>query len=119
MKLSYSGLKYDEVKDSNGPVINVGQLVRINYRVALSRADLEAGNLIDNSEEHEPLVVRLGEGELLPGVEEGAQGMRLGATRILVIPPELAFGERGVPGRVPKDATLFVEINISTKTEVR
>jgi len=119
MRITGSGLNYEDVKDSNGPFLKRGQAVRINYRVALSENDLIHGNLIDNSERHAPITVRLGEGSLLLGVEEGLQDMRVGATRLLVIPPHLAFGERGVPNRVPNNATLFVEINISTKTETR
>lgn len=118
MKTTESGLSYEDVKESNGPLVRTGQTLRINYRVALSQSDLQIANLIDNSEEHEPIMVRLGGGSLLLGIEEGVQGMRVGGTRLLIIPPHLAFGERGVPGRVPKNATLFVEVNISTKSEI-
>jgi len=42
----------------------------------------------------------------------GVEGMRVGGTRRLEIAPHLAYGERGVPGSVPPNAMLIVEITI-------
>jgi FKBP-type peptidyl-prolyl cis-trans isomerase len=112
-----SGLKYENDKDIGGSPIKLGQLVRLNYKVALSQEDLiYSKNLIDTSDNREePVVVKVGAGDMLPGIEEGIIGMGKGDTRLLVIPPELAFGKRGIPGIIPEDATVYVEINISTK----
>ena len=42
----------------------------------------------------------------------GVEGMRIGGTRRLEIAPHLAYGERGVPGSIPPNAMLIVEITI-------
>lgn len=112
-----SGLQYEDDKNIGGSPIKNGQRIRLNYLVALSLEDLiHSKNLKDASEtREEPVIVKVGDGSLLPGIEEGLNGMGKGNTRILIIPPELAFGKRGIPGIIPENATLFVEINISTK----
>lgn len=112
-----SGLKYEDDKDIGGSPLQTGQRVRINYMVALHMEDIiHSKNLLDSSESRESVTVKVGDGSLLPGIEEGIRGMRKGVTRRLIIPPELAFGKRGIPGIIPENATLYVEINISTKT---
>jgi FKBP-type peptidyl-prolyl cis-trans isomerase FkpA len=113
-----SGLQYEGTKKMGGKLIKKGDLVRLNYKIALTLDDLILSkNLLDKSDSHEdPIIVPMGEGKLLKGVEEGLEGMEIGEARRLIVPPELAFGTRGVPGRVPPNSTLFIEINISTKT---
>lgn len=116
MIITSSGLQYEDVKTSEGSMIEIGKNVWVKHKVALSLEKLINEDLLDSHKEHEPIVVKLGEGKLLKGVEEGLLGMRIGGTRRLIIPPHLAFGERGVPGIVPSNAMIFVEINVSTKT---
>ncbi|KAA3641004.1 MAG: hypothetical protein DWQ02_01185 [Bacteroidetes bacterium] len=112
-----SGLKYQNDKNIGGAPIKIGQTIRLNYMVALSKEDLiHATNLIDSSEARDPILIKVGDGSLLQGLEEGIIGMSKGDTRIFEIPPHLAFGKRGIPGIIPENATLYVEINISTKS---
>src|SRR5690348_1305145 len=92
-----SGLEYEDVKGIGGAPLKNGQVVRIEYKVALTPDDLVyARNLKDTSEGREdPLIVTIGKTRLLRGVEEGMVGMRKGDTRWLKIPPDLAYGKRG------------------------
>merc|ERR1719343_525520 len=54
----------------------------------------------------------MGAGEVIKGLEEGMQGMRQGEKRRIVIPPELAYGERGVQGLVPPDTALIYVVKL-------
>jgi FKBP-type peptidyl-prolyl cis-trans isomerase FkpA len=64
----------------------------------------------------EPVTFTLGERRAIRGWEEGIRGMRVGGTRQLVIPPRLAYGGRGVPGRVPPNASLVFEVDLVAMT---
>ncbi len=54
--------------------------------------------------------LRIDREELIAGIFYGIEGMCIGGTRMLRISPHLAYGERGVPGIIPADAVLNVEI---------
>ena len=56
-----------------------------------------------------PLVFTLGAGQVIPGFEQGTVGMKVGGTRRLTIPPNLAYGAAG-SGTVPPNATVIFEI---------
>jgi peptidylprolyl isomerase len=65
--------------------------------------------LLDTWKRFDPLEVVVTEGQSLPGLIEGIQGARVGGTRILTLPPDLAFGPDGEPGLgLPAGADLIV-----------
>ena len=57
----------------------------------------------------EPFRFKLGKGQVIPGWDQGVQGMKVGGRRQLIIPPGLAYGDRGA-GRViaPGETLIFV-----------
>lgn len=112
--ITSSGLEFEEIKKGDGPpVSSVGQLVSVHYDVALTYDDLDKGNIIDSSNiNNNPLSFKVGVGEVLQGVDEGIQTMRVGDLRRLIIPPGLAFGERGIRNLIPPNSTLYVDIKL-------
>jgi peptidylprolyl isomerase len=107
MTRTASGLYYQDLLAGNGAVAAGGQYVRVNYIGWL--AD---GREFDRSRDGRPLTVQLGQGRLIQGWEEGLIGMRAGGRRLLVIPPELAYGNQSPAPSVPANATLIFDVQL-------
>ncbi|WP_017594262.1 FKBP-type peptidyl-prolyl cis-trans isomerase [Nocardiopsis potens] len=60
----------------------------------------------------EPLRFQLGVGQVIPGWDQGVLGMRVGGRRKLIIPPHLAYGDRGAGGVIKPGETLVFVIDL-------
>ncbi|MBN1994663.1 MAG: FKBP-type peptidyl-prolyl cis-trans isomerase [Anaerolineae bacterium] len=103
-----AGLKYYDLKTGSGDTSEMEQIVSIHYT-----GWLEDGARFDSSlDRAQPITFQLGAGKFIPGTDEGIAAMKVGGKRQLVVPPELAFGEEGVPGLIPPNATMIVEVEL-------
>ena len=60
----------------------------------------------------DPLEFRLGAGMVIEGWDQGVRGMRVGGRRRLVIPPHLAYGDRGAGGAIAPGETLIFVVDL-------
>lgn len=104
-----SGLKYAILKEGVGDSASDGKIIIVHYS-----GWLENGLKFDSSRDrNEPFRFTLGRGEVIQGWDQGIAGMKVGEIRKLVIPPSLAYKERGFPGGViGPNATLIFEIEL-------
>lgn len=65
-----------------------GDKVKIHYK-----GKLDDGSVFDSSEGRDPLEFKIGDGNIIPGVEEAVLGMEPEETKEATIPPEKAYGE--------------------------
>lgn len=89
-----------------GPEAKAGDTVAVHY-VGVAHS---TGEEFDASYNRgTPLQFKLGVGMVIPGWDQGVQGMRVGGRRTLRIPPHLAYGPNGVPGTIaPNESLVFV-----------
>ena len=103
-----SGLKYIDLKEGDGAVAKKGDRVSVHYT-----GRLKDGKKFDSSKDrNEPFDFPLGAGKVIKGWDEGVAGMKVGGTRKLIIPPELGYGKRGSPPKIPPDAELHFEVEL-------
>jgi FKBP-type peptidyl-prolyl cis-trans isomerase len=103
-----SGLKYQDVKEGTGDVATAGKTVSVHYTGWLTN-----GTKFDSSKDRgQPFEFPLGGGRVIRGWDEGVQGMKVGGTRKLTIPPELGYGARGAGGVIPPNAALVFEVEL-------
>ncbi|CAL9371037.1 FKBP-type peptidyl-prolyl cis-trans isomerase [Streptomyces sp. enrichment culture] len=98
-----------EIKDiwvGEGPEAKAGDKVKVHY-VGVS---FSSGEEFDASwNRGTPLEFQLGVGQVIPGWDQGVQGMKVGGRRQLIIPPHLAYGDRGAGGKIgPGETLIFV-----------
>jgi hypothetical protein len=106
-RVTPSGLRITDLVTGEGPEASSGQTVVVHYR-----GTLENGKEFDASYGRGPFSFPLGAGRVIKGWDEGVAGMQVGGKRKLVIPPDLAYGQRGAGGVIPPNATLLFEVEL-------
>ncbi|MDP2196764.1 MAG: FKBP-type peptidyl-prolyl cis-trans isomerase [Rhodocyclaceae bacterium] len=103
-----SGLIIEEIVEGSGDTATAGQTVSVHYTGWLAN-----GSKFDSSKDrNDPFDVPLGGRQVIAGWDEGVQGMKVGGTRKLTIPPNLGYGARGAGGVIPPNATLVFEVEL-------
>lgn len=103
-----SGLQIEELESGSGAAVREGATVVLDYTLWLTD-----GTKLDSSlDRGEPYKFTMGAHPVFPGWDEGIALMRAGGKWKLSIPPELAYGERGIADIVPPGATLVFEVEV-------
>lgn len=107
------GLKYKDIAIGSGTEAHKRSVVEVHYTGWLQNTDGSKGEKFDSSRDRdETLAFPLGVGYVIPGWEMGLIGMKVGGNRELIIPPVLAYGEQGIGGVIPPNATLIFDVEL-------
>ena len=115
-KKTTTGIRYLILREGQGDVMpKPGDKVAVLYVLKLLD-----GTLIDQNDDREhPFTFRIRRDMVIEGWDQVLQLMKVGEKRMVIIPSELAYGTRGQPPKIPRNATLIFEIDLleSKKTE--
>jgi FKBP-type peptidyl-prolyl cis-trans isomerase len=105
MTRTASGLYYQDLVVGNGAEAVSGGDVTVHYS-----GWIHDGTPFDSSVGGDPVTFNLN--QVIAGWKEGIPGMKVGGKRKLVIPPSLGYGKSGIPGVIPKNATLVFDVEL-------
>ena len=105
-----SGLRYQIIQEGTGQQPVAGQTVSVHYK-----GQLLDGTVFDSSyKRQKPLDCVLGQGQVIPGWDEGVSLLKVGDKARFVIPSDLAYGSRGAGGVIPPNAALIFDVELVT-----
>jgi FKBP-type peptidyl-prolyl cis-trans isomerase len=98
----------EDIKQGTGAEAAAGKNVTVHYVGTLTD-----GKKFDSSRDRgKGFSFKLGAGQVIKGWDQGVAGMKVGGTRKLTIPANLAYGDRGFPPVIPPGATLVFEVEL-------
>jgi len=105
---SETGLTYEDLSCGSGVEAAGGTSITIEYT-----AELADGTEYASSDDQDgEFVFPLGRGQVINGLDEGVRSMKVGGTRRLTIPPDLAYGDAGFPPDIGPDETVVYEVTL-------
>jgi peptidylprolyl isomerase len=98
-----------DLEAGTGATAKAGDEVTVQY----VGVGYDSGSEFDSSwSRSEPFTFNLGAGEVIPGWDQGIQGMKVGGRRELIVPPELAYGPEGFPPAIGKNEALIFVVDL-------
>jgi peptidylprolyl isomerase len=102
-------LKIRDIVEGTGAEAKAGDVVTADYVGVLYKN----GKQFDASwDRGQPINFQLGVGQVIPGWDQGIEGMKVGGRRELTIPPDLAYGTEGSPPVIPPNAPLIFVVDL-------
>ena len=104
-----TSLQIEDVVVGTGPTVVAGDTITINYV-----GTFLDGRVFDQSPAGQPVTFPrpIGQGNFIPGFDQGLLGMKVGGRRKLTIPSSLAYGSAGAPPTIPPNTPLAFDVTL-------
>jgi FKBP-type peptidyl-prolyl cis-trans isomerase len=112
-----SGMQYVDLVVGQGTEAAKGMTVQVHYTGWLWENGVQGKQFDSSVPRKQPLTFRLGGGQMIKGFDEGTTGMKIGGKRQIILPPSMAYGEKGAGGVIPPNATLLFELELVSATK--
>jgi len=107
-----TGLKYQDLKEGDGPTPKNGQTCVVHYTGWLWENGAKGKKFDSSVDRGTPFEFSLGMGRVIKGWDQGVATMKVGGKRLLLVPQQLGYGARGAGGLIPPNATLLFEVEL-------
>ena len=110
-----TALETTDLVVGTGAEATAGSRVTVHYTGWLhdpSAPESKGGKFDSSRDSGQPFSFALGAKQVIAGWDQGVQGMKVGGQRRLVIPPALAYGDRGAGGVIPPGAALVFDVEL-------
>src|ERR1700679_3873735 len=97
-----SGIKTKEIIAGTGETAARNDIVLVHMQAFLNRGE----ECLNTHAYGQPMRIELSKREAVAGLRKGIEGMRAGGKREIVVSPHLAYGAKGLPGRIPPNAII-------------
>lgn len=101
-------LLMQEVVAGSGDEAKDGNVLKVNYKGTF----LDGKEFDSSYSRKQPFEFTLGKKQVIEGWDIGIRGMKVGGKRILVVPPKMAYGEKGAGGIIPPNTPLKFEVEL-------
>jgi len=106
------GVQFKDLQVGQGDSVSEGDVAVMHLVGWLAEDDQRGREIFNTRNRGEPVSFVVGTEKVMPGWNLGVVGMRTGGRRLLLVPPGLAYGHKGVAGVVPADASLMFLIEL-------
>lgn len=109
-----TGILFEIIQPGTGEQAKKGQIATVHYTGHLLEGKDKIGKFFDSSKKrNQPFQFRIGAGQVIKGWDLSLQDMKVGETRIVILPPNMGYGSQNIGGGlIPSNSTLVFEIEL-------
>lgn len=107
----YTSTLFGDAEKGTGVELGMNMKAAVYYRGWLTNGTLFDQSKTDAKGQMQPFMFTEGAHEVIPGWEQAVAGMKVGGTRLVIVPPVVGYGEQG-KGPIPPNSVLIFQIQL-------